>query len=99
MAKTEGITLEFLQTGANEDGDCGNPMDKKPAWLDMDKFWRGQQFFQKHMCSIATSMHFSLVPGFAVVNLLVPLVFTNNSDTPEKSFKRYAQTFYHLFQV
>ena len=97
MASVEGgITLEHLQTGAVEDGDFGNPMDQKPNWLDMEKFQRGQKFFQKHAASIIMSMHFSLVAGFSINNLLVPLVFTNKSDTPKKSLHRYVQTTYHI---
>ena len=98
MDSSKSITMQDLQTGAAEDGDCRNPMDEKPDWLDMEKFWRGQRFCQKHIISLTLSWHFQLVRGFAIVNLLMPLVFTKNSDTPEKSLKRYAHTAYHMIQ-
>ena len=63
-----------------------------------EKFNNGREFFRKHMAMIILALHFSLTTGFAITNLLVPLVFTKQSNTPEKAQKRYINTLFHLLK-
>ena len=94
---THPSDLQDLQLGINKNGDSKLPSYKPPAWYDEEKFIRGQDFFRRHVAAIGLSMHCSLVSGFSIINLLEPLVFTNESNTPEKAFRRYVLTFYHIF--
>ncbi len=89
------MKLEDVKSGIQEPGDCGNPMEP-PKWLDMDRFRKGQTFIQKNIFANLMFLHFSLIVGFSVNNLLQALVFTNQSDTPIKSMKRYIMTGKHL---
>ncbi len=89
------MKLEDVKSGVQEPGDCGNPMEP-PRWLDMDRFRKGQIFIQDNIFINFIFLHFSMVIGLSVVNLLQPLVFTNQSDTPIKAMKRYAMTGKHL---
>ena len=90
-------SLADLKHGEVLEGDNGVSDDVKPSWYDDTKFKRGQDFFRRHVAAIGLSMHCSLVSGFSLSNLLEPLVFTHESDTPSKSYKRYLYTFYHIF--
>ncbi len=91
------MKLEDIKSGIHESGDCGNPTDQLPSWLDMDRFRRGQQFIQKNIFANVLALHFSLVSGFSIINLLGPLVFTNMTETPIKSIKRYGMTVKHIY--
>ena len=64
--------------------------------FDIEKFKRGLIFFEKFKSCICLGWLCSLVVGFSVVNLLEPLMFTNMSDTPRKSLRRYLDTLFHL---
>ena len=89
--------LHQLQSGHDQEGDSKIISHEAPSWYDQEKFQRGQNFFRRHVAAIGLSMHCSLVSGFSIINLLEPLVFTRESNTPEKSLKRYLLTFYHIF--
>lgn len=89
-------TLEDLQRGADTSGSDPSHLDVIPAWLDRERFTRGQLFFQHHLTAMTFSFHLSLVCGFSVPNLASVLYVTKQSDTPEKSLKRYLRTFYNL---
>ncbi len=90
------MRLEDLKSGVFEPGDCGNRMDQPPDWMDFEKFNRGREFVKKHLFAAGVAMHLSLTAGFSVSNLLIPLMYTNQSHTPEKSLKRYVSTFEFL---
>ena len=90
-------SLRELATGADRSGDTGSS-DELPPWYDDAKFKRGQAFFKRHIAALGLAMHCSLVSGFSIINLLEPLVYTQKSDTPDKAFKRYVLTFYHIYQ-
>lgn len=92
------MILEDLESGATEACDESSAQDDRPAWLDIEKFKRGQQFFQKHIVVATLAMHCSLVVGFSLVNLLNALVFTQKSNTPGKAMKRYLDTFLHIYK-
>lgn len=91
------MNLEDLKKGSTEVGDCGSPMGQTPSWMDFNKFFRGQDFIKKHLFSVFFSLHCSLTSGFSVINLLVPLVYTNQSHTPALAFKRYLATLNHVY--
>lgn len=90
------MDLSHLKRGAALDGDSGNDPERVPIWLDQERFRRGQQFFQRHTASAVLALHCSLTIGFAIVNLVQPLAFTNKSETPKKALLRYLQTYVHL---
>lgn len=70
--------------------------DEIPTNLDRNQFERGQDFFKRNMAACLFTMMCSLVVGLSVNNLLEPLVFTNQSDTPKKSLIRYLKTLVHI---
>lgn len=89
--------LEDLhEKGKRLPGDCGYSANEQPDWLNLDQFRAGQDFFVRHVAKLAFAMHCSLAVGFSMNNLLVPLVYTDMSETPKKSFKRYFMTFEYL---
>lgn len=90
------MRLSDLQKGASKPGDHGLPLDSQPEWLDKDRFRRGQQFIQNNLFPVLLSLHFSLVIGFGVINLLEPLVYTKQSGTPITALKRYLLTFKYV---
>ena len=90
------MKLDDIKKGASEPGDCGNSMDQPPGWMDLQKFFRGQKFVQKHIFPVFLALHCSLTIGFSIINLLIPLIYTKQSDTPEKALKRYLATFEHV---
>ncbi|KAK6181643.1 hypothetical protein SNE40_009461 [Patella caerulea] len=87
--------LEKLAEGKTEIGESGLP-PRPPENFDMTKFDRGRKFIQDHVICHVLAMFISLVCGMSVVNLLEPLIFTNNSDTPNKAYRRYISTFMHV---
>ena len=93
---TKVLLSDLKKKGEFLEGDCLTSPDKPPSWLDMQKFTRGRQFFERHILSFILMLHFSLVVGFSLINLLKPLVFTGRSDTPRKALKRYTDTFHHI---
>ncbi|ESO94224.1 hypothetical protein LOTGIDRAFT_161432 [Lottia gigantea] len=84
--------LEKFTEAENEVGDSGEEI-KPSKNFDMDKFDRGRKFMQIHIPTISLGMFTSLVCGLSVRNLLEPLIYTGNSDTPQKAFRRYESTF------
>ena len=69
-----------------------------PAWLDVNKFNRGRQFFLDNMFSCITAMLMSLILGLSIPRFLEPLVFTGKSDEPRKSSRRYLSTAKHVIK-
>ena len=91
-----GLSLRDLQEGSMEVGDCGNDSESQPPWMDHDRFARGQKFFRDHTMPILLALYCSLTTGLSVSNLLDPLIFTQQSDTPMKALQRYVHTFLHV---
>ncbi len=71
-------------------------IDEPPPWLNCLAFHRAQLFAKKHVFVLVMMMHFSLLSGLSVPNLLGPLVHTGMSDTPSKALKRYMATFAYV---
>jgi hypothetical protein len=90
------MELARIQKGANFGGDSGNPVNRQPEWMDIEKFKRGQNFFLKHVASFVMALHCSLTVGFAINRLLDALVFNKASDTPKKARRRYFETLVHV---
>ena len=67
-----------------------------PDGFDLHKFNKGKKFFQDNIFSCTFSMLASLISGLSVINLLKPLVFTEQSDSPIKALRRYFMTFRHV---
>lgn len=40
--------LHELREGAEAKGDCGNPTDQTPPWLDKERFYRAREIFKNH---------------------------------------------------
>lgn len=88
--------LKQLRSGSSKDiGPFPGPKDSSFE-IDIDKFNNGRKYYQKNVAICVLAMLCSLVSGFSVVNLLEPLVFTNKSNTPKKSLKRYLDTVRHV---
>lgn len=90
------MNLESLKTGHCHPGDCGVEAKTLPDWMDVERFKRGQQYFQRHAAAVLLAQHYALTIGFAVINLIQPLTYTRNSDTPPKALLRYLKTFIHV---
>ena len=91
------IRVSDGEAGKTVPGDNGIPAASRPPWLDRQLFKEGQEFIKRHVFVVLLAQHVSLVNGFALNNLLQPLVFTKQSDTPMKSLRRYVATAYHIF--
>lgn len=85
-------SLRFVLPATFEDGDCGRPMNERPDWLDMNKFYRGQQFALRYFCAISISSLMSLLQIFSFADGLKPLILSQKSNTPYRAFKRYLST-------
>ncbi|KAL7642982.1 UNVERIFIED_CONTAM: hypothetical protein RMT77_006272 [Armadillidium vulgare] len=87
--------FQSLLDGLNEDGDCGNETIK-PKWLDQNLFNEGRLFYKKYLFCIFLAEYFGLITGAAFKRLLVPVIFTKQSDTPVKSLNRLISTVRHV---
>lgn len=85
-------SLRFVLPATFEDGDCGRPANERPDWLDMDKFYRGQQFALRYFCSLSISNLMGLLQIFSFADGLKPLILSQKSNTPYRAFKRYLST-------
>ncbi|KAL6435069.1 hypothetical protein ACFW04_005279 [Cataglyphis niger] len=85
-------SLRFVLPATFEDGDCGRPMNERPSWLDMDKFYRGQQFALRYICVLSISNLMGLLQIFSFADGLKPLILSQKSNTPYRVFKRYLST-------
>ncbi|KMQ83442.1 hypothetical protein RF55_20031, partial [Lasius niger] len=85
-------SLRFVLPATFEDGDCGRPANERPDWLDMDKFYRGQQFALRYFCSLSISNLMGLLQIFIIADGLKPLILSQKSNTPYRAFKRYLST-------
>ena len=56
---------ETLLSGAALGVDSGNAMDQFPDWMDVEKFRRGRNFFQRHFAAVTFALHSSVVLQFA----------------------------------
>jgi len=90
------MNIEKLKDGIAVRGDSGSDPRTLPDWMDLDRFRRGQQFFQRHIAAVTFALHCSLTVGFGVSNLVQPLAFTKKSDTAPKALGRYLKTFVHV---
>jgi len=63
---------------------------KKPDWLDMEKFRRGQRFALHYFSSISICNLLSLLQIFNTSNTLKPLMY--KSSTPYGAFRRFLST-------
>ena len=84
--------LDKLKKGKHKKTLTNCYVEKLPDDFNLDRFERGQMFFQRNMAACLFPMFNSLVCGFSVIPLLKPLVFTGESDTPPKSRDRYEKT-------
>ncbi|XP_029174441.1 uncharacterized protein LOC114943046, partial [Nylanderia fulva] len=85
-------SLRFVLPAIFKDGDCGRPANERPDWLDMDKFYRGQQFALRYLTGVALSGLMSLLMIFNFADGLKPLILSQKSNTPYRAFKRYLST-------
>ncbi|XP_025269874.1 uncharacterized protein LOC105252460 [Camponotus floridanus] len=85
-------SLRFILPATFEDGDCDRPANKIPDWLDMSKFYRGQQFALRYFCTLSISNLMSLLMIFSFADGLKPLILSQKSNTPYRAFKRYLST-------
>lgn len=90
------MDLDHLKKGANTPAIDPSKIPDRPEWFNEDRFQRGQQFFRKHLAAHLLALYCSLLSGLGVVNLLVALIFTGQSDTPSKAYARYLRTYFHI---
>ena len=90
------MRLDDLTRGIDDIGDSESSPSVPPEWLDKNKFHRGQLFFQRHILGMINILYQHLIIGFNLQNLLEPLIYTHQSNTPAKALKRYLQTLHHL---
>ncbi|CAH0392908.1 unnamed protein product [Bemisia tabaci] len=68
------------------------PIEDVPSWFDKKKYQLGRQFGHKYYFGINFAEMVSLYLLFLPDRTLEPLIFTGNSHTPYKAFKRYLST-------
>lgn len=81
-------SLLHLYTGVNRNGDCGRPSDRKPDWLDPEKFRQGQKFAQDHSFSVHFAELISLFALLSFQDTLKPVIVAGEVSTPFAAFKR-----------
>lgn len=74
----------------------GEAPHDKPSWFDDEKFKAGKEFVQKYYGSIFFAHLVSLTMLLYSPQVLKPMIFTQKSETPEKSYKRYVSTAIHV---
>lgn len=62
---------------------------KKPEWLNMDKYRRGQKFVRDHWFSVLVSTILGLMHIYSFNDALKPIIMTRKTHTPYLGFKRY----------
>ena len=82
--------------GVTDSFSSSDQLPQMPDEFDHARFKRGRQFFKDNIFSCTIAMLLSLISGLSVSNLLEPLVFTEQSNTPGKSLRRYLRTFHHV---
>lgn len=70
---------------------------KKPEWLNMDKYRRGQKFVRDHWFSVVISVILGLMHIYSFNNALKPIIISRKTHTPYLGFKRYLETIRHFF--
>ena len=87
--------MQKFEKGLHHEGKF-NQEFQKPKWFDQKLFDEGRQFMYKYELACGISSLISLILGLSFERLLNVLVFTNFSDTKEKSFWRYFDTARHV---
>lgn len=87
--------MSKLEQGIDKNGNFDQDF-RKPDWFDQKLFDEGRQFANKYNFACSMSSLTSLVLGLSFERLLEVLVYTNFSDTKEKSFWRYFDTGMHI---
>lgn len=88
----------ILRAGINIPADNGNPMDKKPAWFDQEKYNRVKLIFLQHSASIFLSHLYGLILIFLFTPLVEPLLYTGKSSCISAIRRRYLLTAKHVFK-
>lgn len=92
----DALEFEDLKKGKVLHGNYDNDATQLPAWMDIERFKRGRQFFKSHIAAMCLALHCSLTVLFGVSKIDRALTFTRNSDTPTKALRRYVKTFVHI---
>ncbi|XP_012526617.2 uncharacterized protein LOC105831185 [Monomorium pharaonis] len=84
--------LEFIPASFRQ-GDCSqvSPV-KKPEWLDMDKYRKGQKFAQDYLIGIFMTIALSFLCAYTFETNLNPIILGDRAHTPYLAFKRYLLT-------
>ncbi|XP_029163091.1 uncharacterized protein LOC114934594 [Nylanderia fulva] len=72
--------------------DYGRSQEKKPEWLDMDKYRRGQKFVRDHYFSLIISKILGIMHIYSFDDALKSIIISGRSHTPYLGFKRYLST-------
>lgn len=86
------VSLRYVLPAIFKDGDCGRSISKRPDWLDIDKFRRGQEFAQRNFAGICIAHMLSLCESFTFSDGLKVLIMSQKSNTPHRAFQRYLST-------
>ncbi|XP_025263764.1 uncharacterized protein LOC112637727, partial [Camponotus floridanus] len=78
-------------------GDNGRAQEKKPEWLDMNKYRRGQKFVRDHYASILISKILGNILIYSFNNSLKAVIINGNRHTLYLAFKRYLSLVRLLF--
>ncbi|XP_015433009.1 PREDICTED: uncharacterized protein LOC107189089 [Dufourea novaeangliae] len=73
--------------------------DDLPHWMDMRLFLTGQKYFMKNMLGLAAASVTGLIMVLCVPDIIEVLDYTKKSDTVRSSFKRYAETVLHMYEL
>lgn len=85
-------SLRFILPATLKDGDCGKSANRRPRWLDMGKFRRGQKFALRYFGTIFMSNLMAMLQIFSFSDGLKPLILSQKSNTPYRASRRYLST-------
>lgn len=67
-----------------------------PPWIDKEKFKNGQVFYSNNLFALFVSKLAGLTSTLAIPTMLRILIFTKQSSTIEKAYRRYVLTIWHM---
>lgn len=86
------VLQRIVREGPHAYGDSGVPENTPPPWMDRKRVAAGQSLMATYPVGVAFAHIQALFMLFAVPSVLDVLVYTGNSDTPDKAWGRYYDT-------
>jgi len=93
-----GVSAEFSRVWEGVHHDCEFLFPKSPpAWLDVELYERGIQFYNDNLTGILMSNGESLVSGLCIPSFYKALTFSGETNRKRDALVRYRDTALHVF--